>query len=317
MIAASIFAPVLAPLLYISAWVVGWNPASISTFEKQASKLSEIMPERYEVSAAGTIALKSSWKDADWKRVQAAARKHQVKVLGMVHNFVLPDGFDAKRMSLLLNDPKKVKAAISDLLAFVKKDSLDGIDLDLESMAVTDRNAFSSFVSALAKALHGQKKILSVTVHPKESEPGNWDGPKAHDWKAIGAVADRVKIMCYDVHWSTSDAGSIAPTEWVTRVAKFAMTQMPASKVDIAVAWYGYDWRQKPALSLTYSDLSRLPSRMDASSGELVQMDKVYFSGRAAFEQKVAALKALGLNKVSAWYVGSEDPDVWRVIPAK
>ena len=171
MIAASI----LAPSLYVSAWVVGWNPASIATFEKQAAKLSEIMPERYEVSAAGMIALKTSWKEADWKRVQAAARKHQVKVLGMVHNFALPDGFDAKRMSLLLNDPKKVKAAVSDLLALVKKDSLDGIDLDLESMAVADRNAFSGFVSALAKALHGQKKILSVTVHPKESEPGNWE----------------------------------------------------------------------------------------------------------------------------------------------
>ena len=184
-------------------------------------------------------------------------------------------------------------------------------------MAVADRNAFSSFVSALAKALHGQKKILSVTVHPKESEPGNWDGPKAQDWKAIGAAADRVKIMCYDVHWSTSDAGAIAPTDWVVRVAKFAMTVMPKEKVDIGVAWYGYDWRAKPATSLTFPDLSRLPFRLDESSGELVQAGRVYFSGRAAFEQKVAALKALGINKVSAWYCGSEEPDVWRVIPSK
>lgn len=308
---------VLAPALYVSTWIVGWNPASIETFVKQASKLSEIMPERYEVSASGAIVMKSSWKEADWKRVQTTAKQHKVKVLGMVHNFVLPDGFDAKRMSLLLNDPKKVSAAVKDLLAFVNKDSLDGIDLDLESLAVSDRRAFSSFVGVLAKALHDQKKILSVTVHPKESEPGNWDGPKAQDWKAIGAVADRVKIMCYDVHWSTSEPGAIAPTDWVTRVAKFAMTQMPASKVDIGVAWYGYDWRQKPAKSLVYSDLSRLPFRMDASSGELTQLDKVFFSGRAAFEQKVAALRALGLNKVSGWYCGSEEPDVWRVIPSR
>ena len=306
---------IIAPSLYVSAWVVGWNPASISTFEKQAVKLSEIMPERYEITPSGTIALKSSWKDADWKRVQAAARKHKVKVLGMVHNFVLPDGFNAKAMSLMLNDPKKVKAAVATLVSFVKKDSLDGIDLDFESLALADRKAYSSFVADLAKALHAQKKLLSVTVHPKESEPGNWDGPKAQDWKAIGAVADRVKIMCYDVHWSTSEPGPIAPTEWVVRVAKFALTQMPASKVDIGVAWYGYDWRQKPALSLTYADLSRLPFRMDASSGELTQGPSVFFSGREAFEQKVAALKALGLNKVSGWYCGSEEPDVWRVIP--
>ena len=317
MIVASMLATFLAPSLYVSAWLVGWNPASISAFEQRAAKLREIMPERYEVSATGAIVLKSSWKEPDWRRVQTVARKHRVRVLGMVHNFVLPDGFDSKRMSLLLNDPKKVKAAVADLLAFVKKDSLDGIDLDLESLAVSDRQAYSSFVGLLAKGLHAQKKLLSVTVHPKESEPGNWDGPKAQDWRAIGAVADRVKIMCYDMHWSTSDAGAIAPTDWVVRVARFALTVIPKEKVDIGVAWYGYDWRVKPASSLTFADLSQLPFRMDESSGELVQAGKVYFSGRAAFEQKIAAVRDLGINKVSAWYVGSEDPDVWRVIPGR
>ncbi len=307
----------LAAALHVSAWVVPFNPVSIDRFEERAAKLSEIMPQRYTVSADGTIVGNTLWKAADWKRVQVTAKKFKVRVLGMVNNYADPEGFDPKRMTGLLNDPKKAKAAVSALVGFTKTDGLDGIDLDFESLAVSDRKAFSAFVGLLAKGLHAQKKILSVTVHPKTEEPGNWDGPKAQDWKAIGAVADRVKIMCYDVHWSTSDAGAIAPTEWVVRVAKFAMSVIPKDKVDIGVAWYGYDWRSKPALSLVFPDLSRLPFRMDESSGELVQAGKVFFSGRAAFEQKVAALKALGINKVSAWYCGSEEPDVWRVIPSK
>lgn len=308
---------ILAPSLHVSAWVVPFNPVSIDRFEQRASKMSEIMPQRYTVSADGTIIGNDLWKPGDWKRVQNTAKKFKVRMLGMVNNYADPDGFDPKRMTLLLNHPKKSKAAISKLVSYCKTDGLDGIDLDFESLAVTDRKVFSSFVGALAKGLHGQKKLLSVTVHPKTDEPGNWDGPKAQDWKAIGEVADRVKIMCYDVHWSTSDPGPIAPTEWVTRVAKFALTVIPKDKIDIGVAWYGYDWRQKPALSLTFPDLSQLPFRMDESSGEVVQAGKVYFSGRAAFEQKVAALRSLGINKVSAWYCGSEDPDVWRVIPSK
>jgi spore germination protein YaaH len=303
--------------LEVSAWVVPFNQASIDTFEQRAAKLSEIMPQRYTVSADGSVVMNTLWSDSNWARVQATAKKFKVRMLGMVNNYEDPDGFDSKRMTLLLNSPKKSQAAVAKLVELTQKDGLDGIDLDFESLAATDRKAFSEFVGALAKGLHAKKKILSVTVHPKTEEPGNWDGPKAHDWKAIGAAADRVKVMCYDVHWSTSDAGSIAPTEWVVRVAKFALSQMPASKVDIAVAWYGYDWRVKPATSLTYADLSRLPFRVDAASGELVQADKVYFSGRAAFEQKIAALKPLGINKVSAWYCGSEDPDVWRLIPSK
>ncbi len=129
--------------------------------------------------------------------------------------------------------------ALTDLAA---AKGYDGIDVDYEGMAAADRDRFSAFVDELASALHAQGRLLSVAVHAKTAEPGTWSGPQAQNYKAIGAAADRVRLMAYDYSWETSPAGPIAPLSWVDSVAAFAVTQIPAAKVELGMSLYGYDW---------------------------------------------------------------------------
>ncbi|HUP60330.1 MAG TPA: hypothetical protein VNA69_07910 [Thermoanaerobaculia bacterium] len=45
-------------------------------------------------------------------------------------------------------------------------------------------------------------------------------------------MADSVKIMAYDYHWSTSAPGPISPLTWLADVAKYAAGTLPGGKGD-------------------------------------------------------------------------------------
>ena len=65
---------------------------------------------------------------------------------------------------------------------------------------------------------------------------------QAQDYAAIGRVADQVRVMAYDYHWSTSAPGPIAPVDWVRDVLDYSLTRIPADKIVLGVPLYGYDW---------------------------------------------------------------------------
>lgn len=302
----------------VSVWLVPWNPDSTASFVNNAAKITDAMPEWFGVDENGNVFERELWSADDWKKVQTAASNHKVNLYAMVSNYANSIGFSADRMTKMLATPTSRNKAIQDLIAGIQKSKFTGIDLDLESLAETDRNNYSAFVTELSTAFHKRGLKVSVTVHPKTSEDANWSGPAAQDWKVLGKAADIFRIMCYDFSWSGSKPGPIAPTDWVATVAKYAISVVPKQKVDIGVAWYGYRWKsQGPADSLVWKDLNRLPMRLDVRSGEIKQGENVHFSGAAAFQQKLAAIQPLGISRFSAWYGGSEDPTVWQYIPNK
>ena len=57
------------------------------------------------------------------------------------------------------------------------------------------RDAFTAFVTELARRLHDDKRLIAVDVYPKMSEPGAWDGPQSQDWKRLGREVDQFRIM--------------------------------------------------------------------------------------------------------------------------
>src|SRR6185369_16188316 len=124
-----------------------------------------------------------------------------------------------------------------------KTDGADGVDLDYELLYGKDRDVFSAFVEAMGAECHKQGLVLAIAVHPKAQEPGNWDGNLAQDWKRIGAAVDFFRPMCYDEHWATADAGPIASPSWVEATLKLALQEVPASKIELGIPVYGYDWK--------------------------------------------------------------------------
>ncbi len=302
-----------AVTLKVSGWLANWNPDSAKSFVAHADRIDEAMLCYMEVKADGTV-VRRNFPAAEVAAIMRSAKLKKVKLFAMASNATVD--FDPERMTRVFASAELQKKHIAQLVRIAVSDHFDGIDLDYESMKAVDRDRFTAFVRQCAAACHGAGLKLSIAVHPKTSEPGNWDGPQSQDWKAIGQAVDVFRIMCYDNHWSTGDPGPIAPDTWVKQVLEFAKTVVPKEKIETGIAGYGYDWAKKPADSLTFPDFkARFPkfATNDDSSGE-IRAEKGWFGGADSAARKLAITKELGLRGTALWYIGSEQPEFWDLI---
>lgn len=152
---------------------------------------------------------------------------------------------------VLANDSRRavLVKSISDLVA---KYNYDGIDLDFEKFYakgetranwVSLKPTWVTFIKELSAVLRANGKLLSVTTppdfDPATKRAGNW----VYAWGEMGPHIDRLRIMAYD--FSTITPGPIGPLAWTEDAVKYAVSQMPASKVYVGIPAYGRDWITK------------------------------------------------------------------------
>jgi spore germination protein len=141
----------------------------------------------------------------------------------------------------LLTDEAVSARAIAEIVDYVSAEGYDGFDLDLEGVRPEDRAAYSAFVARLGAALRERGKPLALAIPPKPRDvTTGWAG--AYDYAALGEHVDLVTIMTYEYSGAWSGPGSVAPYDSVDQVLAFATAQMPADKVLLGLAFYGYDW---------------------------------------------------------------------------
>ena len=139
--------------------------------------------------------------------------------------------------------------SIRDLVA---RYNYDGIDLDFEKFYakgetranwITLKPNWVTFIKELSAVLRADGKLLSVTTppdfDPATKRAGNW----VYAWGEMGPHIDRLRIMAYD--FSTTTPGPIGPLAWTEDAVKYAVSQMPASKVYVGIPAYGRDWITK------------------------------------------------------------------------
>lgn len=83
-----------------------------------------------------------------------------------------------------------------------------GVTLDYRGVAPEQRQAFSSFVAALANALHAQNLRLQVVVPAPLIAASGWD-TGGYDWAALGRAADALCIPMPDDPAAYSENGRI------------------------------------------------------------------------------------------------------------
>ena len=304
----------------VTAWLPYWDQArGLRSFLANADLYSSVSPFWYEMSATGAI---SRYPGAEDATVLSGIRGKGVKVVPTITN-----NFDPVRATTMLATATSRAAHIQALTDLTAAHGYDGIDVDYEGMAATDRDRFSAFVSELATALHTQGRLLSVAVHAKTAEPGTWSGPQAQNYTAIGAAADRVRLMAYDYSWETSPAGPIAPLSWVDSVAAFAVSQMPAGKVELGMSLYGYDWVGSRGEGITHDvATSRLTSfgatrTWDSTAAEPTfsytsggTAHTVYYADAQSVTARLALVDKHALAAAAFWRLGGEDPAVWTAV---
>ncbi len=301
----------------LSGWVVQYNPASVPTLVANGKRLNHVISEWIRCSQTGVAERRDEFPRAGYLKARDEGRKAGCKVFGMASNYLNElGGFAPGPLQAVLHDPQKRRTHVRAMVNIAVEDKLDGIDIDYESLTSQDRNVFSLFIEELSGALHAKGKLLSAALHPKESEPGNWDGPQAQDYARLGKACDVIRLMCYDAHWSGSEPGPLAPLGWTERIVKFACSAIPSKKIEIGVPGYGYIWNSNPARSVTWADWPKSARSKDPESQEYVD-GKAFFAGADATKQKIDLARKYKVGGLCLWYVGSEEPALWSLFPRR
>lgn len=237
------------PRRILSGWLPDYSLSrNLPTVEGNLDLIRDISPFWYGLTGATTIKDKYTLGGYTTPKTTVIAR---LKSNGLLLLPTITD--DTKKLVLagLLANSSTRSSIVQTIKDLVLRHNYDGIDLDFEvfytqdgrsSWAATKPN-WIAFIKELSTELHQQGKLLSVTTPPdfapETKRAGNW----VFSWAEIGPYIDRLRIMAYD--FSTVRPGPIGPLPWSEDAVKYAVTQMPASKVFLGIPGYGRDWITK------------------------------------------------------------------------
>lgn len=286
----------------------GNAPGAVAMLQHYLSVLTGIIPFWYQIAPDGSI---SGSTDPS---VLKLAEQHNLWTFALVQNMAGQSVFGP-----LLNSPVARERAIENMLTLVESNGYDGINLDWEGIAPSERHAFTTFVQALAQTFHAHGYYVTLSL-PAETanQPGNsWTG--AYNYAALGKAADLIMVMAYDEHYAGGNPGPIASPSWVKQVLNFTIGQVNPAKVILGIPGYGYNWSGSgPASALTYSQAEALANRYgkSGSSNHFVymqngQVHSVWFEDTQSLLSKIGLVSGYELRGIALWRLGIEDPKLW------
>lgn len=317
---------------------------SVDSFLAHAARVDVLAPHWINVDSKGNISGEPDPKVMD------AARRHKVAVTPLVTNL----GFVREDIHELLMNPSVHPKMFKALVRIAKKEGYAGYQLDLEHVPSADRDALTSLVRAAVKALHAANLKVSIAVVPGAPAPNaetgyaawhakNWSG--AFDLQALGEVVDLLCLMTYDQHSFTSMPGPVAGWPWVNAQLDYALKAVPKHKLALGIPLYGYHWaagapttpgprqfdRSNPNVAwIDAVDVVKLGRKYNGhfkwdeeerTSFMYFSRDNVrewvYYSDKRTFDERYKLVKERGLAGFASWVLGSEDPGIWALLPAR
>jgi spore germination protein YaaH len=263
-----------------AVWIPYWRKTDgASTTLQNLNVVTQISPFAFELQADGTIKNALKIDEEPWTTLIAQAKKKKIKVYPSILSY--PQTDTAKyNFYLLLAQRKRRAQHVKDIVALVKKNKFDGIDIDYENKSAETRPYFSAFLTELATALHKDKKQLICTVEartPPESRYATTSKEVlakveySNDYKVIGKVCDQVRIMAYDqagddkqlVNLNNAIGNTYKPVadiDWVEKIATLALREIPAKKIILGIPTYGYKYEIISQPGTTTPKYSRIGS---------------------------------------------------------
>jgi cellulose synthase/poly-beta-1,6-N-acetylglucosamine synthase-like glycosyltransferase/spore germination protein YaaH/peptidoglycan/xylan/chitin deacetylase (PgdA/CDA1 family) len=299
-----------------AGFYVNWSPASFTSLEQNISRLNMVLPEWFFLEAN---------TDTLWTKIDTAAlnvmSKSGVKVLPLLTNNI-GSVFRGDVVHRILNNPEKRDRLINDIIKYLELYKLDGINIDFEDLQEKKNEVLVQFQKALYEKMHARGLLVSQDV-----SPFNLD----YNFKELSNYNDYIILMAYDQFSDGTGPGPISHQKWIEGAVDDVLNKIPTSKLILAVAGFGYDWKLdeddkvvsvKPisyqdALTLAHSydgkiifdnDSYNLHFTYDGDDGA---PHKVQFTDAATTFNTMRFAEESGLAGVALWRLGNEDPRMW------
>lgn len=298
-------------------------------------KINIIAPQAYQVNEKGVL-----WGVVD-PQLFDLAKKNHLKIMPLVTNV----SFDSGLTHQFLTDQVAQQRAIQEMLTVCKTKQFSGLQIDFEHIMLADKDAYTSFYQALAKTLHENGFLISVTIYPRtinnvptsdlqRSRLEYWSG--GYDYVALGKVSDFVTLMAYDQHGAGTTPGSACEPSWAQNIISYALNYIPAEKISLGLPvhssyWYtGFSHKKiyVAETDLTYPQVLYLLQKFHAhllwdNANQLSYAvfnndddlnEYIFPEDARSFQAKLALVKKYKLRGVSLWHLGAEDPQIWQVL---
>jgi peptidoglycan-N-acetylglucosamine deacetylase len=322
-----------------AAFYVSYDANSLATLKKHYKDLDLVVSEElHAVTPDGGLTI------VDYERYQTVKaspeeafsilrddRLHQwmrsanveIPMMGMLNNY---DGqnWRVQEMAEMLANPAARASLVRDTVQFAIQAREVGIVVDFEEVPQKSEAHLREFIAELGPALHavGLKIMISL---PAQDD--------TFDYAFYGKQCDAVVVMNYDQHWPTSGPGPIASQEWFVDNLHELLKVIPAQKMIVGIANYGYDWPEPDKKSHpTAKELSVQEALLHAYESEAqVALDpaslnphysysddsdrvhQVWFLDAVTAYNQMRAAERLGVQGTALWRLGSSDSSIWKI----
>ena len=259
------------------------------------------------------------------ERLVDAAREYGVKPI-MVLTSLGEDGNFSNELTMRVLSSEKVSRRVTEAAAeAVRSGGYAGIDVDFEYISGDYAARYADFIRGMKDAL-GDGYEVFVSLAPKISDDMPGILYEGHDYRALGASADRALLMAYEWGYTYGPPQAVAPLNKVREVVDYALTRIPADKIFLGTPNYGYDFKlpyvrgeseavplsNAEALSLAkerraaieYDEPSEAPFFVyyDRDNGQSVR-HIVWFESPRSVEATGRLAAGTGLSGLSVWNI--------------
>jgi len=234
-------------------------------------------------------------------------------------DLVIAELSNASLMHFSLDPDFGVRPLLIDDICRVS-DPFDGVQIDFESVSRDDAEYFFGFLQELKARLPAGKR-LSIAIPARTGPVAD-----AYDYARIAPIVDRVVIMAYDEHWSTSEPGPVASLPWCAKVVDYAQSVVANAKIVMGLPLYGRAWQDKRlAKALRFKNVQDLVAETKSTPSYAADLGawfeysesvrvKVFYDDNRTILEKLELYRARSISSVSFWRIGQGPPELWSSI---
>jgi len=238
-------------------------------------------------------------------------------VTGRVHLVVACNGRALSHFVLKPGSDER-KKLIADLLAASK--DFDGLQIDFENIGQRDGEPYLTFLKELRAGLGNKMFTVALAARSKKVVDD------VYDYEKILPVVDRILVMAYDEHWSTSAPGPVASLAWCKRVADYSLKVIGKDKLIMGLPLYGRAWgRPNHSMAYIYTSIERVIKENNVKD---IRREngipvfeytptisvKVYYDDEYSLSARMEMYRTMGVAAIGFWRLGQETQAVWPLI---
>lgn len=230
-------------------------------------------------------------------------------------------------------NPEGQNRLIDNIIANMQEKGYVGLDIDFEFILPEDKQLFINFIANVKSRLEPLGFLTLVALAPKTS--GEMTGLlyEAHDYPAIGAIADIVLLMTYEWGYLYGPPMATSPLNNVRRVLEYGVSVIPREKILMGVPNYAYDW---PLPFVQGETVAEAISNQEAIAraaqyGVTIQFDEVaqapfynytdaqgvehvvWFDDARSMNAKLRLIPELQIRGAGVWQIMNFFPALWMI----